>query len=78
MIKATDHREEGGIMGTTAEVSYDPHDDYTDHDLALMDEDGPWLPCAVCGWSPDLTPKPHGEFVAENTYCTPHDVRVAA
>jgi hypothetical protein len=55
---------------------YDPHDDYTDADLALMDPAGPWPPCTVCGWSPDESAKPHAEFVHENTYCSPHSVTV--
>lgn len=56
--------------------TYQPQDDYTDGDLALMDETGPWPRCTTCGWSPDWSAKPHAEFVAEDAFCTPHPVRV--
>jgi hypothetical protein len=56
--------------------TYQPQDDYSDGDLALMDEHGPWPQCRICGWSPDWSDKPHAEFVAESTFATDHAVQV--
>lgn len=60
----------------TSESTYQPQDDYTDAELALMDENGPWPRCVICGWSPDWSDKPHADFVAEQTTCMEHKVQV--
>lgn len=58
------------------ESTYQPQDDYSDAELAHMDPEGDWPRCVICGWSPDWSARPHAEFVAENTTCTPHGVQI--